>query len=162
MKVLVAIAVVVAGQVVPMRFASAVAGLGSCVPTSSLRQLRWDTGNQSRVWLQSCVRTPPGKATAVGVWALSDRDNSDVQEVDVLTTLVRKDGAALKGGPCYVYGGFPEVPDDAVCEGPDFFPPTGTIWMCYAHIRVRVFWNNGREPSTTEFLDSRLVSCPGN
>jgi hypothetical protein len=33
--------------------------------------------------------------------------------------------------------------------------------MRYARVRVRVWWNNGREPSTTEFLDSRLVSCPG-
>ena len=142
--------------------AGAVASLGSCTPTGPLRQLRWDNGNLSRVWLQSCVRTPPGKATAVGIWSLTDRDNGGVDEVDVLTTLIRRDGAVLRGGPCYYYGGFPELPDDTACDGPDYFAPSGTIWMCSAHIRVRVWWNNGREPSTTEFLDSRLVSCPGD
>ena len=153
---------VLAAQVLASHPAAAVASLGSCNPTGSLRQLTWDTGSLSRVWLQSCVRTPPGKATAVGIWSLSDRDNSDVDEVDVLTTLMRRDGTVLKGWPCYVYGGFPEQPDDTACNGVDYFPPSGTIWQCYAHIRVRVFWNNGREPSTTEFLDSKVVSCPGN
>jgi hypothetical protein len=161
-KVLVVVVALMVAQAGAMRPATAVATLGSCDPSGTLRQMRWDTGTLSRVWLQSCVRTPPGKATAVGIWSLTDRDNGDVDEVDVLTTLLRKDGSVLRGWPCYYYGGFPEQPDDTACNGPDYFPPTGTVWQCYAHIRVRVFWNNGRLPSTTEFLDSKLVSCPGN
>jgi hypothetical protein len=153
---------VVAAQAAAARPAAAVSSLGSCSPTGSLRQLHWDTGTLSRVWLQSCVRTVPGKATAVAVWSLSDRDNGDVLEVDVLTTLLRRDGMVLKGWPCYAYSGFPEQPNDTPCDGPDYFPPTGTVWQCYAHVRVRVYWNNGRDPSTTEFLDSKVVSCPGN
>jgi hypothetical protein len=161
-KIVVATVVIALSQLAAARPAGAVAALGSCTPSGTLRQLHWDNGNLSRVWLQSCVRTPPGKATAVGVWALTDRDNGDVAEVDVLTTLLRRDGTVLRGGPCYAYGGFPEVPNDTACDGPDYFPPSGTAWMCHAHIRVRVWWNNGREPSTTEFLDSKLVGCPGN
>jgi hypothetical protein len=154
--------ITVCAQAAAVRPAAAVSSLPSCDPVGTLRQLRWDSGTLSRVWLQSCVRTPPGKATAVGVWSLTDRDNSDVQEVDVLTALIRRDGAVLKGGPCYDYSGFPQMPRDAACDVADYLPPTGTLWQCYAHIRVRVYWNNGRGPSTTEFLDSKLVSCPGN
>jgi len=157
---LMAIVAVLAGQLSPVAPAAALASPGGCVPAGALRQLRWDTGALSRVWLQSCVRTPPGRAIAVGVWSLGDRVN--VREVDVLTSLLRKDGAVLKAGPCIASSRFPVLPDDAVCDGPDLLLAIGPAVTCYAHIRVRVSWSSDREPSTTEFLDSKLVTCGGS